>query len=150
VNGNVAGRATSGDAGFPSAPDARGGRPTGARQGSGARQASSARPAARSVATAEADVLTSLVLADDLPDGLVLADEAGRVAVFNRAAVRLTGIAAADAIGRDVREVLPLRDIDEQCWWTLMRPYGGLSTRTRHPERSLHLPDGPELLVTVG
>ena len=30
------------------------------------------------------------------------------------------------------------------------RPYDGLSTRTRHPERSLYLPDGTELLVSVG
>jgi PAS domain S-box-containing protein len=138
VNGNVAGRATAGAAGFPSAPAA------------GARPAGSARSAAGTRPAAEPDVLTSLVLADDLPDGLVVADQAGRVAVFNRAAARLTGQAAADVLGRDVREVLPLRDIDEQCWWTLARPYGGLSTRTRHPERSLHLPDGTELLVTVG
>ena len=33
-------------------------------------------------------------MADELPDGLVVADDAGRVVVFNRAAVRLTGIAA--------------------------------------------------------
>ncbi len=99
---------------------------------------------------AEPDVLTSLVLADDLPDGLVIADQTGRVAVFNRAATRLTGIAASVAVGRDVRQVLPLRDRDDRCWWTLTQPYGGLTTRTRHPERSLYLPDGTELLVTVG
>ena len=34
------------------------------------------------------------LMADELPDGLVVADDAGRVVVFNRAAVRLTGIAA--------------------------------------------------------
>jgi signal transduction histidine kinase len=138
VNGNVAGRVTAGATGFPSA------------SGASARPAASTRAAAGTRPAPEADVLTSLVLADDLPDGLVVADQAGRVAVFNRAAVRLTGIAAADVLGRDVREVLPLRDIDEQCWWTLARPYGGLSTRTRHPERPLYLPDGTELLVTVG
>jgi signal transduction histidine kinase len=99
---------------------------------------------------AEPDVLTSLVLADDLPDGLVIADQVGRVAVFNCAASRLTGIPPSHALGRDVRQVLPLRDRDDRCWWTLMQPYGGLSTRTRHPERSLYLPDGSELLVTVG
>jgi PAS domain S-box-containing protein len=99
---------------------------------------------------ADADVLTSLVLADDLPDGLVVADQRGRVAVFNRAAARLTGITPAAALGRDVRQVLPLRDRDDHCWWTLTQPYGGLSTRSRHPERSLYLPDGTELLVTVG
>jgi PAS domain S-box-containing protein len=99
---------------------------------------------------AEADVLTSLVLADDLPDGLIVADQAGRVAVFNRAAARLTGITPSAALGHDVRQVLPLRDRDDHCWWALTQPYGGLSTRSRHPERSLYLPDGTELLVTVG
>jgi PAS domain S-box-containing protein len=99
---------------------------------------------------AEADVLTSLVLADDLPDGLVVADRTGRVVVFNRAAARLTGITPAQALGRDIRQVLPLRDRDEHCWWTLAQPYDGLSTRTRHPERSLFLSDGTEVLVTVG
>jgi PAS domain S-box-containing protein len=91
-----------------------------------------------------------LVCADDLPDGLVIADDAGRVTCFNRAAARLTGIVAASAVGRDVREVLPLRDADDRCWWTQTQPYQGLRTRSRHPERSLFLPDGTELLVTMG
>jgi signal transduction histidine kinase len=99
---------------------------------------------------AEDDVLTSLVLADDLPDGLIVADADGRVAVFNRAAARLTGIAAAQALGRDVRQVLPLQDRDYRCWWSQAQPYDGLSTRSRHPECPLYLPDGTELLVTVG
>jgi PAS domain S-box-containing protein len=141
VNGNVAGRATPGGAGIP--PSA----------GRGIRAATEpAGPAGPADAgrTADADVLTSLVLADDLPDGLIVADQAGKVAVFNRAATRLTGIPAATALGRDVRDVLPLHDQDERCWWTLARPYGGLSTRTRHPERPLYMRDGTELLVTVG
>jgi signal transduction histidine kinase len=91
-----------------------------------------------------------LVRADDLPDGLVVADHAGRVTVFNRAASRLTGIAAETALGRDVRDALPLRDADGRCWWAQTKPYGGLYTRTRHPERSLYLPDGTELLVSMG
>ena len=99
---------------------------------------------------ATTDFSGGLVLADDLPDGLVIADHAGRVAVFNRAAARLTGISPADAVGRDVSEVLPLRDADERCWWTATQPYGGLTTRSRHPERCLYLPDGRELLVSVG
>jgi PAS domain S-box-containing protein len=90
------------------------------------------------------------VLADDLPDGLVVADAAGKVAVFNRAAARLTGISPASALGQDVWQVLPLHDLEDRCWWTMCQPYTGLSTRTRHPERSLYLPDGTELLVTVG
>ncbi len=91
-----------------------------------------------------------LVIADDLPDGLVIADHAGRVTVFNRAAGRLTGIPPAHAVGQDVRRVLPLQDADGRNWWAHTRPYHGLSTRTRHPERSLYLPCGTELLVTVG
>jgi signal transduction histidine kinase len=91
-----------------------------------------------------------LVSADDLPDGLVVADETGRVSVFNRAAVRLTGIAPCDAIGADIRHVLPLRDRDGRDWWACADPYHGLNIRTRHPELSLYLADGTEVLVTVG
>jgi signal transduction histidine kinase len=91
-----------------------------------------------------------LVCADDLPDGLIIADDIGRITVFNRAAARLTGILAASAIGRDIRQVLPLRDGDDRCWWTQTQPYQGLCTRTRHPEHSLYLPDGTELLVSMG
>jgi signal transduction histidine kinase len=72
------------------------------------------------------------------------------VAVFNRAAARLTGISAADVLGTDVRQALPLRDADGRCWWMSADPYQGLPTRTRHPEMSLYLHDGTELLVTVG
>jgi signal transduction histidine kinase len=96
------------------------------------------------------DLLGGLVCADDLPDGLVIADSAGRITVFNLAATRLTGIARRQALGRDIREVLPLRDPDGRSWWQYTQPYHGLSTRTRHPERSLYLDDGPELLVSVG
>ena len=80
--------------------------------------------------------------ADELPDGLVIADDAGRVVVYNRAAVRLTGIAATDAIGKYVYDVLPFRDDDGRDWWMFVDPYNGLATRTRHPERSLFLADG--------
>ena len=92
-----------------------------------------------------------LVLADDLPDGLVIADHAGRVAVFNRAAARLTGISPADALGRDVRAGAAAARRRRPLLVDLRRsPISGLSTRSRHPERSLYLPDGTELLVTVG
>ena len=90
-----------------------------------------------------------LVCADDLPDGLVVADHLGRVVVFNQAATRLTGIAALNALGRDVRQVLPLRDAEGRGWWACVDPYRGLSTRTRHPELPLYL-DGTEFLVTMG
>jgi signal transduction histidine kinase len=109
--------------------------------------------AAKSLADAPA------LAADELPDGLVVADDAGRIVVFNRAAVRLTAIAAEEAIGKYVYDVLPFRDDDGRDWWMFADPYNGLTTRTRHPERSLFLGDGPhegstprytELLVSVG
>ena len=86
---------------------------------------------------------------DALPDGLLVADADGRVTVFNRAAVRLTGVPRAEALGRSYADVLPLFDSDGRDWWKCLNPYGGLATRTRHPERPLHLADGPELLVTA-
>jgi len=90
-----------------------------------------------------------MACADELPDGLVIADHAGRVLVFNRAASRLTGISARAAQGADVRQLLPLHDKDGRCWWASTKPYRGLSIRSRHPEMSLYLGDGTELLVTA-
>src|SRR5262249_30230529 len=59
-------------------------------------------------------------------------------------------VAAEEALGKFVSDVLPFRDSDDRDWWVFVDPYHGLSTRTRHPERSLLLTDGTELLVSVG
>jgi PAS domain S-box-containing protein len=91
-----------------------------------------------------------LVFADELPDGVVVADETGRIIVFNRVAARLTGLDPAEVIGKFVFDVLPLRDAEGRDWWVHADPYHGLPTRTRHPERSLYLADGTEILVSVG
>jgi PAS domain S-box-containing protein len=92
----------------------------------------------------------SLVCADELPDGVVVADEVGRIIVFNRVAGRLTGLDPAEVIGKFVFDVIPLRDADSRDWWVYADPYHGLPTRTRHPERSLYLTNGTEILVSVG
>ena len=92
----------------------------------------------------------SLIFADELPDGVVVADEVGRIVVFNRVAARLTGLDPSEVIGKFVFDVLPLRDADSRDWWVYADPYHGLPTRTRHPERSLYLADGTEILVSVG
>jgi PAS domain S-box-containing protein len=92
----------------------------------------------------------SLIFADELPDGVVVADEVGRIVVFNRVAVRLTGLDPAEVIGKFVFDVLPLHDDDGRDWWVYADPYHGLPTRTRHPERSLYLSDGTEVLVSIG
>jgi PAS domain S-box-containing protein len=92
----------------------------------------------------------SLIFADELPDGVVVADETGRIVVFNRAAGRLTSLDPAEVTGKFVFDVLPLADDDGRDWWLHANPYHGLATRTRHPERALYLQDGTEVLVSVG
>ncbi len=92
----------------------------------------------------------SLICADELPDGVVIADEVGRIIVFYRVAVRLSGLDPAEVTGKFVFDVLPLHDDDGRDWWVYADPYHGLPTRTRHPERSLYLADGTEVLVSIG
>jgi len=86
---------------------------------------------------------------DDLPDGLVVADETGHVTCFNAAAGRITAIRPADAIGQRLERALPLEDLDGRRWWALTDPYGGLATRVGQPERNLLLPGGHEVLVSA-
>ncbi|MFF8810660.1 sensor histidine kinase [Streptomyces pactum] len=86
---------------------------------------------------------------DDLPDGLVIADENGRVTCFNAAAARLTGTPSADALGLPVDRALPLEDLEGRRWWALTDPYGGLAIRAGQPERNLLLPGGREVLVAA-
>ncbi|MDX3057705.1 HAMP domain-containing sensor histidine kinase [Streptomyces sp. NE06-03E] len=86
---------------------------------------------------------------DDLPDGLVVADENGKVVCFNTAAARITATAVSDALGRSLDEALPLEDLKGRRWWELTDPYGGLATRVGQPERNLLLPGGREVLVSA-
>jgi signal transduction histidine kinase len=89
---------------------------------------------------------------DDLPDGVVVAGETGSVLALNPAAARLLGTTPDAALGRDYRDVLPLRDAHGRDWWACTDPYGGLRSRTRQPEVALHLETldgGRELLVTA-
>jgi len=90
-----------------------------------------------------------LLPAEEHPDGLVVADADGRVVCFNTAAVRISGIPAAAALGRSLAEALPLEDLEGRRWWQLTDPYGGLAIRTRQPERNLLLPGGREVLVSA-
>lgn len=85
---------------------------------------------------------------DELPDGLVVADAAGRVVCFNVAAARLTGISPGEALGLPLEQALPLQDMEGHRWWQLTDPYGGLAIRSGQPERNLLL-GGRELLVSA-
>ncbi|WP_103516631.1 ATP-binding protein [Streptomyces sp. SM10] len=86
---------------------------------------------------------------DDLPDGLVVADENGKVVCFNAAAARITATPAADALGRPLDQALPLEDLKGRRWWDLTDPYGGLAIRVGQPEQNLLLPGGREVLVSA-
>jgi signal transduction histidine kinase len=86
---------------------------------------------------------------DLLPDGLVVADEHGRVICFNAAAERITAAPAAEALGQRLDKALPLEDLEGRRWWQVTDPYGGLAIRRRQPERNLLLPGGHEVLVSA-
>lgn len=86
---------------------------------------------------------------DLLPDGLLIADDAGRVVLLNEMGARLLQCSADAALGRDFRSVLPLVDTAGRDWWACCSPYTGPAIRKGHPERRLLLPDGRELLVTA-
>ncbi|MFK4147853.1 ATP-binding protein [Streptomyces sp. NPDC004065] len=86
---------------------------------------------------------------DDLPDGLVIADEHGRVVCFNAAAARITAVPAEQALGQPLEKALPLEDLEGRRWWQLTDPYGGLAIRVGQPERNLLLHGGHEVLVSA-
>ncbi len=85
-----------------------------------------------------------------IPDGLVAAIGPERTVRFmNSRAEQITGLTAAEVVGRDVVEALPLQDLGGDSWWELADPWQGLRTTTGHRERLLVLPSGRELLVTA-
>ncbi|MFN2625540.1 MAG: ATP-binding protein [Mycobacteriales bacterium] len=88
---------------------------------------------------------------DELPDGVLVADGAGRVMVVNVAGAKLLHRPVDELVGLDYRAVLPLYDAAGRDWWQCTAPYDGLPTRTAQPERQLSLdgPDGRSLLVTA-
>lgn len=84
-----------------------------------------------------------------LPDGVVVADGAGTVVVVNGRVGRIAQVDQRTAVGRPLAEVLPLVDDDGRPWWSHSRPFDGMSTRTRQPERLLWLSDGTPVFVTA-
>ncbi|MBT2676548.1 ATP-binding protein [Streptomyces sp. SD31] len=115
----------------------------------GTSSAPGAREGRRPSASRPGDVAELGFDPDDLPDGLVVADEHGHVICFNAAAERITAVPAADALGQRLEKALPLEDLEGRRWWQLTDPYGGLAIRRLQPERNLLLPGGREVLVSV-
>jgi signal transduction histidine kinase len=89
------------------------------------------------------------VLADALPDGVVVADADGVVTLVSRTAAAMLSVSGRASIGKPLSEVLALRDQDGNDWHAMNRPYDGLSIRVAIPEQSWSLPSGNEVLVTT-
>ncbi|MFD6905236.1 ATP-binding protein [Streptomyces sp. NPDC060077] len=115
----------------------------------GTSSAPGAQRAARPPAPRPGDLDELGIDPDQLPDGLVVADEHGRVICFNAAAVRITAVPAEQALGQPLETALPLEDLEGRRWWQLTDPYGGLAIRVGQPERNLLLHGGREVLVSA-
>ncbi len=89
---------------------------------------------------------------DELPDGLLVADDQGTVVALNTAGERLLGCSADDTVGKELHAVMPLYDPAGNDWWRCTDPYNGMVTRTGQPERQLALgrtDPAKQLLVTA-
>lgn len=88
---------------------------------------------------------------DDLPDGVVVCDSSGTVRTVNPAAERILGMPGRELVGQSLADALPLIDPVGRDWWACTKPFEGLPTRTRQPERMLTLsrPGYPDRDVLV-
>ena len=86
---------------------------------------------------------------DEVPDGIVVADESGTVTAVNSAAAAMLGSTPAQLIGSHLSEVVCLDDLEGHRWFDCTAPYDGFTLRSRLAEQAWHLPDGRELLVTA-
>jgi signal transduction histidine kinase len=84
-----------------------------------------------------------------LPDGIVVADQTGVVVAVNATAGRIIGCDPAASVGRQLAVVLPLVDDEGRSWWSHSRPFHGIRTRTRQPERLLWVARGQPVFVTA-
>lgn len=87
-------------------------------------------------------------IVDALPDGVVVADERGRVELISSVAARMLGV-EGNPVGQPLEFVLALTDHDGNGWVAHNAPYEGLATRTAVPEQTWLLPDGTEVLVAA-
>lgn len=88
-------------------------------------------------------------LVEQLPEGLVVADDQGRLVWANRRADRLVGTALTERMGEPVADVLAFVDAQNRSWWDGTDPWHGLHTRTGSPEQWLRLPNGRGVLVAA-
>jgi signal transduction histidine kinase len=99
------------------------------------------------------DRLDGAAAYDDLPDAVVVADSAGVVVAVNSAAVRILAVPRSELLGQPLALALPLVDPQGRDWWECTKPWDGMSTRVRQPERLLSVSrpgrDNHDLFVTA-
>lgn len=86
---------------------------------------------------------------DEMPDGILIADENGIVVSANTALMRLASVPRDMIFGRHLSDAMPFDDLNGNMWFDCMKPYEGLDTRTRISEQSWWSPRGNEYLVTA-
>ncbi len=86
---------------------------------------------------------------DDLPDGVLVAGDDATVTAANRVAAAMLGGSVPDLVGRPLREVMSLDDLEGHSWYECTRPYDGFELRSRLGERVWYLAGGQQLLVTA-
>ena len=86
-------------------------------------------------------------LLDDMPDGVVFADQLGVVTAINRAAAKMLSV--PDGLGKHLSDVVALQDRAGNDWFSCAAAYDGQAMRSGIPEQSWFLADGTELLLTV-
>lgn len=86
---------------------------------------------------------------DDLPDGLVVADDSGRVYVVNSAAARMLGRPREAILGTLLADAIALDDRHGHRWYDCVQPYDGFALRNTLSEHEWHTSDGRALLLTV-
>src|SRR5665811_1136661 len=86
---------------------------------------------------------------DNLPDGVLIANADGIVERANTAVLRMAGVGPERLLGRHIRVVMPLDDLNGHTWVDCVRPYDGIATRTRISEQAWFSPWGNEVLVTA-
>lgn len=86
---------------------------------------------------------------DLLADGVVISDAQGQVRRINVPAAQMLGLDAETALGRPLSDVLNLEDLQGNDWFSVVRPYDGLSWRRRIAERAWYTASADEVLVTA-
>lgn len=76
---------------------------------------------------------------DELPDGVVVVDEAGLIASVNRAAEELIGLRSGELVGHQAEKALPLSSTSADDWWACTAVLATLPGVRRQPEQHLTL-----------